>query len=71
MLGPAMAEETPTTLAAAERRRLLPAAAALARARAAAGGPPRLEPVAGRLVPAARAGLLACLLYTSDAADEL
>jgi nicotinic acid mononucleotide adenylyltransferase len=59
MLGPAMAEETPTTLAAAERRRLLPAAAALARARAAAGGPPRLEPVAGRLVPAARAGLLA------------
>ena len=48
-----------STLTAAERRRLAPLAAALARARAAAGGPPRLEPVAGPLPRAARAGLLA------------
>jgi nicotinic acid mononucleotide adenylyltransferase len=46
------------TLSARERRRLAPLAAALARARDAAGGPPRLEPVAGSIPPAAAAGLL-------------
>jgi nicotinic acid mononucleotide adenylyltransferase len=44
-------------LGARERRRLEPLAAALDRA--AEPGPPRLEPVAGRLAPSPRAGLLA------------